>query len=157
MPAPITATRHGTSGASCVLRPPGCAVVGARQRQLLAEHGVPLVGGGADEELDHGVERVGRRIWCGWCATVTVANERVERQRPSVRELRVGEPGIGLHEQQRVGSQVVTQHREVTGEVGDRGEQRDDVRRQDSGPELLVGGDGGRGGAVPLGHRPSGP
>ena len=50
--------------------------------------------------------------------------ERLERERADRRLLLVGQPALRHAEEQRVGAQVVAEQRQVTGEVGERRQQR---------------------------------
>src|SRR5205823_13525450 len=102
------------------------------QRQVLAHVGA------ADGELHDAQQDVVAGWRRGVRPVVAEAHGRAERDLARLRLLLYGEATLRQAEQEWVRSQLVAQQRQITGDVGERGQQRRQLRVLEKLPDLLV-------------------
>jgi hypothetical protein len=121
------------------------AVLAPIGQLLFQQRQVGVHAGHADGVLQDGQQPgiVGRG--CRAASGVPVADEHLEGQLTDLALLVVGESPLGHAGQERIGTEVVLQQRQVARQVGEGGEQRRELGLVERRTNLLVGlGDGNR-------------
>ena len=129
------------TGRELVELPARCTTVLAPVGEFLFEQ--REVGGhryATDGELEDLEQLVVRRRRCGATPVVAVPDQGLQRECPHCGRLLVAETGLRHREEQWIGAEVLTEHREITREIGERRKQRRDLGIVERATDLVVAG-----------------